>query len=88
MASEQQIGVETVLDGGQAQLLQPGDLRAGRLDLAQVGERGPAPERQRLPERARGPARVAARQRRTAVGGQPGEAVGVDLIRRYNQPVT
>ncbi|MEU8271165.1 hypothetical protein AB0B89_28900 [Sphaerisporangium sp. NPDC049002] len=43
---------------------------------------------QRVPERAGGLGGVAVCEGRTAGGDEPGEAVGVDLIRRYNQPVT
>ena len=50
---ERQLGVEQLLDRGEAQLLQPaGVVLRERLEL-RVGERASAPQLQRLPERAR-----------------------------------
>ena len=54
VAAERQVGVEAVLDRGQAQLLQPGDVGLERGLESEVAERGPAPEREGARERRRG----------------------------------
>ncbi len=50
--AEREHGLRTVLDRGQAQLIEPGRLGKQRPLLAEVGERGTTPERERLVEGA------------------------------------
>ena len=57
---------------GQAQLLEPRDLALGKRLVGEVGERGAAPERERL---AKGRGRTAARRRPPAPAAFPGEAL-------------
>ena len=53
MAAERQIGVDALLEGGEPELLEPGDLALARTaSVAKLGQRLPAPERERLAQAA------------------------------------
>ena len=78
MPAERQVGFDAVLERGQAQLLEPGDLVLRERLVGEVGQRRPAPEVERgaqvlggarcgvAPlERVRGP-RAASRSNRSA----------------------
>ena len=73
VAARGQVGVDRQLGGGQAQLLEPADLRARERLVGDVGERLAVEQRERL---ARGVARRAARR----LGDQPLEAQRVDQL--------
>ena len=48
IAAERELRLDPLLDRGQTQLLEPGDLRLGERLVGEVGKRRAAPERQRL----------------------------------------
>ena len=48
IAAERELRLDPPLDRGQAQLLEPGDLRLSERLVGEVGQRRAAPERQRL----------------------------------------
>ncbi len=82
--AQRQPDLGVVLDDGQAQLLQPGDLTAGEEGLGHVRVGGAAPEGERVGEQVR-------LHRRLPVGAGPdGELLephGVDHVVREQQPV-
>ena len=59
LAPEREVGVDPFLDGGQAQLLEAGDLLLRERVEGEVGKRRAAPELQRLAEQHRGVVRCA-----------------------------
>ena len=65
------VGLEPSLHRHQPQLLQPGGLQRQRLHLSHIGQRPPAPQRQRLPEPARRNHRLPPAQRLPARPHQP-----------------
>ena len=73
-------GLEALLEGRQAQLLEPVDLvlREGLVD--EVGERGALPERQRLLQAAKGRVRPRLRESFSRLLDQPLEPKGIDSI--------
>jgi hypothetical protein len=75
-----QVGVDPPLEGDQAQLLEPGDLRLGELLVGEVGERAPVPEAERLAERRRGERILPARSQRLCLPHQAFEPVQVELV--------
>jgi hypothetical protein len=79
-APRPQVGVDALLEGDQAQLLEPGDLRLGELLVAEVGERGPVPEAERLAESGRGELVLPARSQRLCLPHQAFEPVQVELV--------
>ena len=48
MAPEREVGVDPLLERGQTAFLKALDVAAGELVVGEVGERGPAPQRERL----------------------------------------
>ena len=79
--SERQVGLDAVAEAGEAELLEPRDLRLGEARVADVRERRAAPELQRPAEGRRGRGRVAARERLAPASRRGLEAVGVELGR-------
>ena len=53
-----QVGLDAVLEQREPQLLEPADLALGERLIREIGERRPAPERERLPQPLRSPAGV------------------------------
>jgi hypothetical protein len=47
---EGELGIDPLLDRSQTQLLEPRDLALGERLVGEIGERGAAPERQRVPK--------------------------------------
>ena len=54
MAPEREVGVDPLLEHDRAELLEPRDLVLRERLVQEVGERGAAPERERLAKRALG----------------------------------
>ena len=80
VAAEGEVGLDPILDRDQPRLLEPGDLVLGERLIGEVGERRPAPERERLIEARRRSVGVAAVERLAALGGEPGETLRVDVV--------
>src|SRR5215204_5860817 len=87
VAAEREVGVDPVLERGEPLLLEPRDLRLRERLVAEVGERTPAPQRERLPQLVGGGGRVAPLERLAAGVRQRGEALGVQLSGRDAQHV-
>ncbi len=87
VAAQPQVGRKAQLQGAQAALLQPGDLRRQQFPRRQVDQGGPPPQGQGLGEGLGGALGVLALQRAPAVGDQPFEAEHVDGLRRGRQQV-
>jgi hypothetical protein len=81
-----QVGLDPVLQGLEAQAVQPGHSRGGEAGAARIGQGRPPPQGQGLPQQRPGPARVAA-QLLPAGQGQGLEADGVDRLGGHGQPV-
>ena len=81
--SERQLGVDALLERGQPQLLDPRDLGASEALELHVGERRPAPERERLAQGGRALGRV----ERAGRVERPLEAQRVDAFGIDVQPV-
>ena len=84
-AGQQRLGPR--LQRGQALLLQPPRLRAGRRHRVEAGQRGPAPQAQGLIEALRRRGGIAGRQRRVALGGELLEPQRVQFPGRHPQQV-
>ncbi|GAA3136233.1 hypothetical protein GCM10020001_068530 [Nonomuraea salmonea] len=82
--SEREVGLDAVLGGGQAQLLQSG---SGGLGVRGVGERRAVPQVEPGAQQRRGPLGVAAGQRLPPVADEQLEAAGVDVLGVGDQPV-
>ena len=80
VAAEREVGVDTLLDRGQAQLLETGDVGLGERLVGEIRKRGPAPEGERLAQRSLGSRRIAAFEGRPALIGETGEAMDVDAL--------
>ena len=78
--AERQARIGELLDGDGSQIVEAGDLGAGRDDVADVGERGPAPEVERLGQLRDGTCGIAADDRLAGEEHQPLEALGVELV--------
>jgi hypothetical protein len=86
-AAHREIGLDTILDRGRAQVLQARDLRRREWLQRHVGQRGPAPLLQGRAQ-PRGRALVTSgRQRAPPVRAQPLEPAEVKLLRLDAQPV-
>ena len=83
VAAQRELGVDPLLERGHAQLVQPCGSPSREVFLVEIGERGAAPEGERLGQERRPCRRI------RAAGGrqQPLEAVGVDSFRLERQPV-
>src|SRR5215204_4329777 len=78
MAAERQVGLDPLLERGQAQLLEPADLLAGEVLIGEVGERRTAPEGERLAQEVRGRLRIR-RPKRPPAAEELLEAVEIAL---------
>ena len=75
-----QVGLDPLLHTDQAQLLQPGDLGLGERLVAEVGQRRPPPQGQRLGQGVGGLGGGAVGQGLATLGEQPLEPAQVDLV--------
>ena len=71
VAAEREVGLDPLLERRQPQVLEPAALGLGERLVRELGERRPAPERERLAQHRRGPFRVAVRERLAPLGEQP-----------------
>ena len=86
MPAERQICVDPLLEEPEPHLLEPGGF--GRRErLVQLGERRPAPERQRLCEDSGRVRRIPARERRTSLAGKALGQLHVELAVRDDEHV-
>jgi hypothetical protein len=83
MTARLQVGVHAVLERGEPQALEAGDLRSREVLVREVCERRPAPHRERLAQ----PSRRALRGRFARLGNDPLEARPVELVRLDAQQV-
>src|SRR5207249_7260041 len=79
MVSQLKLGLDPLLDRGQVQLFQPGDLCLGEWLVGEISERGTPPERERLGEQIRGLARSTVSEGASAFGEQGLKAMKVEL---------
>ena len=79
LAAELQVGVDPVLERAEAQLLEARALGRREGLVCDVGERGSAPQPQRLVELRRRRRGIPGGERRAAVGDEPLEAMQVEL---------
>jgi hypothetical protein len=71
MSAQGQLGLGQVLARGLAQLLQASGLRLGERLVRELGQRPPAPQRQRLAQQPRRRRRVTRGRGLAALGNQP-----------------
>ena len=81
MLAEREVGLDPILNRRDARLLEPADLRLGKLLICEVGKRLAAPEGQRVSKRRRGALEVALIEGPAPLAGELLEAIGVDLPR-------
>ena len=84
MAAERQVGVDAILDRRETELLQPGDLALRERLVPELGQRLPAPERERLAQAGRPLLRIVALSRLRDQRLEPGQ---VDLAGRDLQQI-
>ena len=84
MAAERQIGVDSILERGQPELIQPGDLALCEPLAVKIGQRFSAPERKRLAQARRPPDGIVAGP---CLGDQRLKAGKVDIARRDVQQI-
>ena len=82
VAPEGEVGVDPLLEGRPAKLLEPGDLRLRPRLVGDVGKRWAPPERQRLTEGRRGELRATGAERLPPLGEQALEAQRIELVGR------
>ena len=70
MAPQREVGLDPLLERDCAELLEPCDLGLGERLVEEVGERRPAPERERVTERTLGRSGVSALEFRPSVLGR------------------
>ena len=87
VAPAREVGLEPVAEAGEAQVLEPRDLGLREALAADVGERGAAPQRERVAQRRRRRARIAARELVAPAPRARREAVGVERAGRDAQRV-
>ena len=80
VAAEREVGVDPLLERREAELLEPDDRGLRERLVGEVGERGAAPERERLAQRRRGRSASPAGAVRLALAEQALEAVQVELL--------
>ena len=80
MALESEVGLDALLDRREPQLLQPGNGSLGEALAAEVGERQPAPQPERLAQMRGRLLRLTGRERRSPILEQPLEASQVELV--------
>ena len=78
--SEREVAVDPLLEGRQAELVEPGDLRLRERLVREVGEGRPAPERERVTEPVGCQLRIVARDRLPSLLQQALERVGVERL--------
>ena len=78
--AERQLRLDPLLESGEAQLLQPGDLARGERLVREVGQRRSPPQRERLGAASEPPAPVGRRPGRLPLLEQALEAAGVDGV--------
>jgi hypothetical protein len=76
-STEREVGVDALLERGEAKLLEASDLRSCERLPLEIGERRAAPERERFPEKARD----LDRRRALRLRDEPFEAEQVELVR-------
>ena len=83
VAAEREVGLDPLLERRQPQILQPPGLDSGKRLLAELRQRRPPPERERLAQtadaRAGSPAASASRPRKQSLEPPQVELVGLDL---------
>jgi hypothetical protein len=79
VAREREVGFDPFLEGGKAELIEPGDLLLCERVEGELGERRAAPEPERLTEQCRCLERSARSERRPRPREQSCEAVRVEL---------
>ena len=84
---ERQVGVDTVLHGCQAPLVQARGLIDESGLVGEIAERGSAPQRQRLVQLVRGPVGLAGGERGTTLVGERFEPGGVQAVVGHDQSV-
>ena len=82
VAAEAQIGVDAVLGGDEAPLLEAGRVPPGEVEVRELEQRRAPPQPQRLLEQLAGARGVARQQRGAALLGQRLEPPGVEGVRR------
>ena len=80
VAPDRKVGLDAPLQRGQPELLEAGGLVLGE-GLGELGQRRPAPQRQRALDDVGRVAGPAAGKRGTTVGNEPLEAVEIELVR-------
>ena len=80
MAAERQVGLDSVFERVQAQLLEPADLVLGEGLVGEVRQRRPTPETQRLPQGLRGAAVITALDCLAPRSGEALKPIGIDLV--------
>jgi hypothetical protein len=76
--AQREVGVDTVLDGAQPQLVQPGGLGPGERRVRHVRERRALPQLQRAAQDRGGLLGIVPVERGAPLPGQPGELLRVD----------
>ena len=84
--AEIQLGFQPVLGGGQPQLFQPGTLGPGERGGQEFGERGPAPQRQRIAQQLARRGGLPVLQQPAALRREPGERGRVHRVGRDGEP--
>ena len=79
---EREVGLDPLLERDRAELLEPRDLRLRERLVEEVGERGTAPERERLAQSALGRDGISAFERGAPILCEPREAVEIDALGR------
>ena len=79
--AERQLGLDALLDAGQAHLLQPCDRCRGKRLVCEVGERRAAPERERLTQAPGRALMLSVRECRGPLLRQPLEAAQIERLR-------
>ena len=87
LAAGREVGLDARLDGGQTLLLQPRDLGLRERLEGELGERRPAPQRQRLAQSGRRVLGLSGGQRLASVLDELLEALRVELTRAHAQAV-
>ena len=87
VVAEHQVGLDPVLQRGQARVLQARDLALSERLIREIGKRLAAPQPQRRLQQLPGARSVTVGERATSVGGHRLETLGVDLPRRRRKQV-
>ena len=81
MRTERQVGLDALFEAGQSQLLEAGDLALRERLVGEVGQRRPAPERERLAQLGGGARGIAAGERSPTLFEEALEPVSVQALR-------